>query len=152
MAHRQLADHFEAPIERVFDLFLDVKRWPEWMPGLVEIKEVTGPIGGPGMRIRETSRFLGKTMESWDEIVEAERPRMVKMASESGGAKSSMTFRLTPAGRGTDIVIEFDLEMPAGFFGHIADRLFIDKAMERQGRHALENFKALVEAEVLVPA
>lgn len=77
---------------------------------------------------------------------------MWKMTSQVEGAKTSMTFRLTPAGEGTDVVIDYHFETPAGFFGHIADRLFIDKAMERQGRHALENFKALVEAEALVPA
>jgi hypothetical protein len=122
------------------------------MPGLVEIKEVTGPLDRAGTRIREVSRFLGRTMESWDEIAEVERPRMVKMTGLTEGAKSSMTLRLTPAGQGTDVVIDFDMETPAGFFGQIADRLLIDRAMDRQGRHALENFKALVEAEALVPA
>ncbi|HJW23031.1 MAG TPA: SRPBCC family protein [Candidatus Limnocylindrales bacterium] len=152
MAHGTMRDHFEVPIERVFDLYIDVKRWPEWMPGLVEIKEVTGPLDTAGTRMREVSRFLGRTMESWDEIAEVERPRLVKMTGLTEGAKSSMTLRLTPAGQGTDVVIDFDMETPAGFFGHIADRLFIDRAMDRQGRHALENFKALVEAEALVPA
>jgi len=152
MAHGTMKDHFDVPIERVFDLYIDVKRWPEWMPGLVDIKEVTGPLDTAGTRIREVSRFLGRTMESWDEIAEVERPRLVKMTGLTEGAKSSMTLRLTPAGQGTDVVIDFEMETPAGFFGHIADRLFIDGAMERQGRHALENFKALVEAEALVPA
>jgi uncharacterized membrane protein len=152
MAHGTMTDHFEVPIERVFDLYIDVKRWPEWMPGLVEVKEVTGPLDTAGTRILEVSRFLGRTMEGWDEIAEAERPRLVKMTSQGEGAKSSMTLRLTPAGQGTDVVVDYVFETPAGFFGHMADRLFIDKAMERQGRHALENFKALVEAEALVPA
>jgi uncharacterized membrane protein len=152
MAHGEMTEHFEAPIERVFELYIDVKRWPEWMPGLVEVKEVTGPLDKVGTRIHEVSRFLGRTMEGWDEIAEAERPRLVKMTSQGEGAKSSMTLRLTPAGQGTDVAVEYDFETPAGFFGHIADRLFVDRAMDRQGRHALENFKALVESEALVPA
>jgi carbon monoxide dehydrogenase subunit G len=152
MAHGTMTEHLDVPIERVFDLYIDVKRWPEWMPGLVEIKEVTGPLDTAGTRIREVSRFLSRTMEGWDEIVEVDRPRLVKMTGESGGAKSSMTLKLTPAGQATDVEIDYDFETPAGLFGQIADRLFIDKAMERQGRHALENFKALVEAESLVPA
>jgi uncharacterized membrane protein len=44
--------------------------------------------------------------------------------------------------------MEVDYEVPAGFLGHIADRLFLEKAMERQMRHTAENFKALAEAKV----
>lgn len=152
MAHGTITDHTDVPIERVFDLYIDIKRWPEWMPGLVEIKQVTGPLDTVGTRILEVSRFLGRTMESWDEVAEVNRPRLVKMTSRSEHVRSSMTLQLSPAGGGTDIVVDYDFETPAGFFGHLADRLFIDKAMERQGRHAVENFKALVEAEALVPA
>lgn len=152
MAHTKMTMHLEAPIERVFDLYIDVNRWPEWMPGLLEIKEVTGPLDTAGSKVREISRWLGRTMDSWDEVAEAERPHLIKLTSQGEGAHTSMTLRLTPAGQGTDAEVTFDLEMPAGFFGQIADRLFVEKAAERTGRHALENFKALVEAEALVPA
>ncbi len=152
MAHVTITEHVEAPIERVFEMFTDVKRWPEWMPGGVEIKEITGPLDKAGTKVHEVSRFLGRTMESWDEVVEAERPRLWKLKTQSGGMKGSATYRLIPVGQGTDIVVEADYELPAGFLGHIADRLFLEKAMERQMRHAGENVKALIEAEVQVPA
>jgi uncharacterized membrane protein len=152
MAHVEMNAHFEAPIEQVFDLMADAKRWPEWMPNMLEVMEVTGPLDQPGTRIHEAMRFLGRRIESWDEIVEAERPRLWKYASGTEGMKSVGTFRLTPAGQGTDVAIEGDYDLPAGFLGEIADRLFVEKAMERQMRHSLENFKALVEAKVLTPA
>lgn len=152
MSHVRITEHVEAPIERVFDLFLDIKRWPEFMPGGVEIKEVTGPLDQVGTRIREASKFMGRTAESWDEIVEIERPHMVKMRMEGSGFKGTGTWRLTPTATGTDVVVESDYELPAGFLGIVADRLFIEKAMERQMRHAGENMKAILEAEALVPA
>jgi len=152
MAHVKVTEHVEAPIERVFDLFIDAKRWPEFMPGGIEVKEVTGPLDKAGTRIREASKFMGRTFESWDEIVEIERPRMVKMTMEGSGFKGTATYRLTPAGKGTDVVVESDYEMGAGFLSHIADRLFLERAMERQMRHAGENMKAILEAEALVPA
>jgi uncharacterized membrane protein len=62
--------------------------------------------------------------------------------------KSEAWYRMTPAGEGTDVEMEVDYEVPAGFLGHIADRLFLEKAMERQMRHTAENFKALAEAKV----
>lgn len=151
MAHVTITEHVEAPIERVFDLFIDVKRWPEFMPGGTEIKQVTGPVDTVGSKILTSTLFMGRKMESWDEIVEVARPRLLKMQSEGSGFKGTTTYRLTPAGQGTDLVVESDYEVPMGFLGHVADRLFLEKAMERQMRHAGENMKALLEAEVPVP-
>jgi coenzyme Q-binding protein COQ10 len=152
MAHIRLTEHIEAPIEDVFELFIDAKRWPEWMAGSTEVKEITGPPDLVGTRIRDVSTFMGRQMESWTEVVEVERPHLYRFTSESGAMKGTGTFRLTPAGQGTDVHVENEYDLPAGFLGEIADRLFIEKAMERQMRHSAENFKALAEAKVAVPA
>lgn len=152
MAHVTLTEHIDAPIERVFEMFIDVGRWPEWMAQATEIKDITGPLDEVGTRIHTVSSMLGRTMESWEEIVEADRPRLWKVRTEGSGMKGTATYRLTPAARGTDIAVEADYELSAGFLGHIADRLFLEKTLERQMRHAGENLKALIESEVPVPA
>jgi uncharacterized membrane protein len=153
MAHMKLTDHIDAPIEDVFELMMDAKRWPEWMAGGSEVKEITGPLDQVGTRIRDISTFLGRKMESWTEVVAVERPHLYKLASEMAGMKGTGTYRLTPGtGHGTDAEYETEYEVPAGFLGHMADRLFLEKAMERQMRHSAENFKALAEAKVAVPA
>jgi uncharacterized membrane protein len=152
MAHIRLTEHIGAPIEDVFELFIDAKRWPEWMAGSTEVKEITGPPDQVGTRIRDVSTFMGRQMESWTEVIEVERPRLYRLATEGAGMKGRGTFRLVPAGEGTDVEVETEYELPAGFLGHIADRLFLEKAMERQTRHSAENFKALAEAKVAVPA
>jgi uncharacterized membrane protein len=151
MAHVTLTEHVDAPVERVFEMFIDVGRWPEWMPNATEIKEITGPLDMVGTKIHTVSGFLGRTMESWEEVVEADRPRLWKIRTEASGMKGTATYRLTPVARGTDVAVEADYELSAGFLGHIADRLFLEKTMERQMRHAGENLKALIEAEVSVP-
>ena len=122
MAHVRITEHIEAPIEHVFELFIDVKRWPEFMPGGAEIKEVTGPLDEVGTRILSAGRFLGRKMEGWDEIVEIERPSLVKLAAEEP-MKYVATYRLTQVGEGTDIVIETDYEVPVGFLGVVAWRI-----------------------------
>ena len=100
MAHVKITEHIEAPNEQVFDLFIDVKRWPEFMPS-GEIKEVTGPLDQVGTRVHSSMQFLGRKMESWDEVVEVDRPRLLKLASDEP-MKSVATYRLTPVGEGTD--------------------------------------------------
>jgi len=148
MTHVRHQLHIDAPIEHAFDLLLDAKRWPEWMSGGMEVKEITGPLDIVGSKVREASSFLGRKMESISEIVEVERPHLLKMAGESAGGKYHSTIRFTEAGSGTDAEMESEYELPAGFLGHIADRLFIERTMEREMRHNAENFKALAEANV----
>ena len=41
---------------------------------------------------------------------------------------------------------EVDCGLPAGTLDPIADKLFIERAAERDLRHSLENVKALLEA------
>ena len=148
MAHVRMQEHIDAPIEHVFDLLLDAKRWPEWMSGGMEVKEVTGPLDQVGTKVREESAFLGRRMESVTEIVEVQRPHLLKMVGESAGVKYHGMIRFTEAGAGTDAEMESEYDLPAGFLGHIADRLFIERTMEREMRHNAENFKALAEAKV----
>jgi hypothetical protein len=38
--------------------------------------------------------------------------------------------------------------LPGGFFGGIADKVFIERQIERDIKHSNENFKALCEAKV----
>lgn len=142
--------HFDAPIDRVFDLGTDFARYPEWNTIYSEIKEVTGPVA-LGARVHAVTKVLGRRMEGWGEVVEIDPPRMLKIAGTGlEGGTVSTTYRFTPAGDGTDYEFESQYELPAGFLGQIADKLFVEKAVERDLRHSLENFKALVEARTPV--
>jgi uncharacterized protein YndB with AHSA1/START domain len=151
MTQLRLSEHFEAPIDRVFDLIADVPRYPEWNASYTEIKEVTGPVAQVGTKIHAVMKLLGRPMAGWSEVVEVDRPRLIKFVGtgpEDG--KLTVTYRLTPVGTGTDVESEFDYELPAGLFGQIADKLFLENAIKRDLRHSIENFKALVEMMVPV--
>lgn len=148
MTNVRMTMHFDAPIERVFDLGIDYGRYPEWNVTYTEIKQVTGPVDKVGTKIHSVMKILGRTMEGWGEIVEIDRPRYIKISGTGPqGGKLTSTQRLTPVGSGTDLEFEAEYELPAGFLGHIADKLFVEKAVERDLHHSMENFKALVEAK-----
>jgi uncharacterized membrane protein len=143
--------HYDAPIERVWELGTDFKRYPEWNVSYPEVKEVTGPVDKVGTRILSVTKVLGRRMEGWGEIVEVDKPRFLKtVGSSHEGGKLTIIYRLTPAGEGTDFELESEYELPAGFLGHIADKLFVEKSVERDLRHSMENFKALVETRTPV--
>jgi uncharacterized membrane protein len=144
----RMTAHYDAPIDRVWELGTDFMRYPEWNVSYPEVKEVTGPIDKVGTRVHSVTKVLGLRMEGWGEIVEVDKPRLLKtIGSSTEGGKLTVIYRLTPAGEGTDFEIESEYELPAGFLGHIADKVFIEKAVERDLKHSIENFKALVEAK-----
>jgi uncharacterized membrane protein len=111
-----------------------------------EVKEIVGPPNEVGTRIHSVMRFLGQTMEGWGEIVEIDPPKLLRTSGTSTqGGKLEYVLRLTPIPNGTEVVAETDYELPAGIFGKVADKLFVERAVERDLRHSIENFKAFVE-------
>jgi uncharacterized membrane protein len=147
MTSLRITGHYDVPIEKVFELGTDFKRYPEWNVSYLEVKEVTGPPDRVGTRIHAVMRLIGRTLEGWAEVAEVEKPRYMKLTGTSfEGGKTTVIYRLTPAGTGTDFETEIEYELPAGIFGQIADKLFVEKTIERDLRHSMESFKALVEA------
>jgi uncharacterized membrane protein len=69
----------------------------------------------------------------------------------SHGGHAVTTTRYEPIASGTNVEVELDYELPGGFVGDAADRLFIERAMDRQISHSNENFKALAEAVASAP-
>jgi uncharacterized membrane protein len=152
MNQLRFTEHFEAPVEQVFELAIDYKRFPEWNVSYVAVDEMTGPPDKVGTKIHATMRLLGRTMEGWAEIVEIERPRLIKLTGTSTqGGSLTTTYRFVPVDTGTNIEILAEYELP-GMFGAVADKLFVQKAIERDVRHSLENFKAFVEVKTPVLA
>ena len=148
MTHLRITAQYEAPIERVFELVTDFAHYPEWNVTYTEIKEIVGPPTQVGTKVYSVMRLLGRTMEGWGEIVEVDPPKLLKTTGTSTqGGKLEYVLRLTPLAKGTEVLLEVDYELPASIFGKIADKLFIERAVERDLRHSLENFKAFIEAK-----
>jgi uncharacterized protein YndB with AHSA1/START domain len=152
VARLRMMEHFDAPPEQIYELGTDFKRYPEWNVNYVEVKEITGPIERVGTRIHAIERILGRDIDSWYEIVEVEPVRLLKMTGSSAqGGTSTLTYRLTPAeDGGADVETVLEYELPLGVFGQLADKLFLERTMQRNVRHSYENFRALVEAKAPV--
>jgi uncharacterized membrane protein len=144
--------HYEVPIEQVWDLALDYRRYPEWNVGYEEITGVTGPPDQVGTKIHGVMRLLGRRMEGTGEVTHVERPRHLRIAGKGPAGTVTTEYRFTPAGKGTDAEVEIEYDVPAGYFGKVADKLFVERSVERTLRHSLDNFTALLEAEALQPA
>jgi uncharacterized membrane protein len=153
MGHILQTGHVDASPDRAFALALDAARIPEWNSSVIEVKEVTGSLDQVGSSYVSVLKLGGRRLEGRWEVSRVEAPRLLEFTgSAPGGGRATATNRFESAGDGTDLTIEIEYELPGGFVGGMADKLFVERATERDVKHSVENFKAICEAEVQVPA
>lgn len=148
MARIQHEVHIQAPPERVWQLVIDPQRIPEHNTTVVEVHDATGPLDHVGARYRSVSKVYGRRIEGPWEVTEVEPGRrLVVRGTAAGGGEVTVVTTLEPADGGTRTAVEIDYTLPAGFLGEVANRLFVERSLEREVRHSADNFKALAEAE-----
>jgi hypothetical protein len=153
MGHVRQMGHVDVSPDRAFALTVDAERDPEWNSSVVEVKDVTGLLERVGASYTAILKLGGRRLETRWEATKVEKPRFLELAgSAPGGGHAISKTTFEPAGGGTDITVEVDYELPGGFVGGMADKLFVERAIERDIKHSLENFKAICEVEEKVPA
>jgi uncharacterized membrane protein len=152
MGHFTLKTHFEAPIETLFTVGLDPFRIPEYMPWVSDIRDVHGQPDQVESRFTFTDSYLGQKVEGTVEVLAVQSPTMYETLTKyANGMQVRWTDRLTKVEGGTDVLTEIDYEIGPGIVRAVADRIFLEKVIERRVRHAFEHFKHLVEAETRQP-
>lgn len=153
MGHVVQTGHINASPDQAFALAVDAARIPEWNSSVVDAKEITGLLDQVGSSYVSVLKLGGQTLESRWEVTRVDRPRVIEFTGTApGGGRATAKDRFEPSGGGTDITIEVEYELPGGFVGSMANKLFVERAIERDVKHSVENFKAICEAEVHVPA
>jgi len=105
-----------------------------------------------GDRFAGKNKFLGRVEDIEGEVTAIERPhQMAFVSGPSSGGHENWTAHFTPAGTGTDIDCVIDYEVPLGLVGAFADKLFIERQVQRMLNQSRDNFIALVEHKVLQP-
>jgi uncharacterized membrane protein len=144
----EVRDQFriEASPDRVWAVAIDASRIPEWQTNVVEVRDVTGRLDEVGTRYTSVIRIVGRPLEGEWEVTKAEPNRLLVLTGKvPGGGRAVNTVTFTPSAGSTDVTVELDYELPGGFLGQFANRLFVERALQRDVRHASENFKALCE-------
>lgn len=153
MGHVLQTGHIDAPPEKAFALAIDAARIPEWNSSVVEVKDISGSMDQVGSSYVSVLKLGGRPLEGRWEVSRVERPRLLEYTGTApGGGRASANNRFEASDSGTDITIEIEYDLPGGFIGGIADKLFVERAIERDVKHSVENFKAICEAEAQVPA
>jgi uncharacterized protein YndB with AHSA1/START domain len=119
MGMHRLTVQVAAPPDAVFQLWTDLDRMQEWVGGVTNVTDVTGPVGRAGTRY---TVWFGR-MASRSEVLEADPPRFIRTRFRSRllGGETTATFE--PEGDGTRLVQEFRTEgLVAAFAGWIFSR------------------------------
>jgi uncharacterized membrane protein len=138
----------EAPVEHVWAFYCDTSHWHDWMPRGTA-SDFSGPIDQVGTTYVATMGLMGFEMKATYTVVEVEPLRLYHETSDYGSMENFMRF--APEGGATRVTLEGEFTMPAHMPGFIKN-LMTTHWMERQTRQMLQDFKALAEATVPVPA
>src|SRR5918995_144215 len=151
MGHVHHEYHIDAPPRAVWALGRDPDRMPEWNTTTVSVKDVSGPLDRQGARYTTVSKIVGRPLEVQWQVEQVDPDRLIETkGSSSRGGSAHLVVRYEPDGSGTKLITDLDYELPMGFLGDIADKLFAERAMIRDIHHSGENFKALAEEEAKV--
>lgn len=123
----------------VFEQLIDIRRWPDNIPGIARIDQLTeGPVG-VGTRFRETRTMFGREETVEMTVVEISAPHRFVLTAYNHGTAFRAVHRLEPAEGGSRLTLAFDctpkalvlrLLAPLSFLmrGSIAKQLAADLA------------------------
>lgn len=111
------------------------------------MKDATGDrLDQVGTRYTAVNPLAGRPIEGQWEVTQAEPNRVLEMTGTApGGGRAVSRAVFADADGATDATIELDYELPGGFLGQFANRLYVERALQRDIRHSTENVKALCE-------
>jgi len=138
----------EAPVEHVWAYFCDTSRWSDWAR-MEEASDWTGPLDQVGTTYVSTAKMMGFEMKTTSTVLEVEPLRLIHEHSDDG--PMDMFYRFAPEGDATRVIVESEYEMPGhlpGFIKNLVNKSWVERHMHQM----LQDFKALAEVSVPVPA
>lgn len=131
----------DAPVEDVFDFVNDPLNLPEWMIGMIEIRDPTG--SGEGLQYEWTYKMGGLQLRGQNIVVEYVRNETATHQS-IGMVESLWTNILRPHDGGTELTIEVQYMIPLVVLGKLAEHLTL-RRNEREMKLSLLTLKEILE-------
>jgi uncharacterized protein YndB with AHSA1/START domain len=131
----------EAPREQVFARWTDLDRMPEWIGGMRDVVDLSGPVDQAGTTY--TVRF-GSWATSPTTVVAAERPSHYSTRFGNTYLRGENEAWLEEIGGGTRLTQEFRV---AGLLPRLMARVWATGSYKGSFRGELKHFKAICERE-----
>jgi len=131
-----------APIEKVFTYISDPTNELECIPGVMDIRDVTGQE--VGQRCGWTYKMMGISFKGESEVTEC-IPNERYVVKSTGGIVSTWTFTVKPEASGTRLNVVVEYEIPVPVLGKVAEQLVL-RQNEREADLAMANIKKRLES------
>ena len=141
MANVEKSITINAPAEKVFDYLNDPLAQLEWVPSIMEVKDVSG--SGVGQHFKWKYKMAGILLEGETTVTE-HIPNERIVTQSKGGAISTWTFNLQPHDGGTVVRLTIDYTIPVPVLGKLAEKIVL-KRNEREADLAMTNIKEKME-------
>jgi hypothetical protein len=146
MSHLSTTIHVDVSPEVVFDILSDPVRGPEWQTMLGELGEVSGRPGGIGTSFTGFYRVAGRRLESRFVVTASERPTLFQLAGTTRGGWTRWTTLLEPMGRGCEVRVSLEYELPGEIVGGLFGMLTGTRLQAELDR-TYDNLRTLAETE-----
>lgn len=141
MASHRKSIVINAPASEVFKYVNEPATLPEWLPGMVEVRNAIG--AGEGQQYEWTFKMLGVLLRGQNIIVEYVANQ--RAAHQSiGMIQSIWTNIVEPHRDGATLTIEAEYTIPIPVMGKLAERITV-RRNERDLESALLNVKEALE-------
>jgi len=133
-----------APVEQVFDYMADVHSNVEYIPGMIDVRDIQETPDYVGTHFKWTYKMAGIKFDGETTVLEWEQYKRVVTDSKGGiKAKWYFTFGREAAGSKLSIAVEYEVPMPV--LGKLAEAV-VRRQNEKELELTLSNVKARVEA------
>ncbi len=133
-----------APVEKVFAYLEDPMSNPEWLPGMIAVKDIVTTEDRVGSSYKWVYKMAGIQFEGKSTTLEFEPDRRLVVKSE-GGIVSTWFWTFAAFDDGTKLDVAIDYKVPVPVLGRLAEAL-VHKQNQREADLAMVNIKTRLEA------
>jgi uncharacterized membrane protein len=141
MAKVERSITINAPVEKVFAYVDDPVTQLEWVPSIMEIKDVSG--SGVGQHFNWKYKMVGILLEGASTITE-HIPNKRIVTQSKGGATSTWTLNFETQNGGTMLELTIEYTIPVPVLGKLAEKIVL-KRNEREADLAMANVREKME-------
>ena len=130
-----------SPVEKVFNYLADPMAQPEWIPSMMDVKDVSG--SGVGQHFRWTYKMAGVLLKGETTVTE-HIPNERRVTQSKGGVTSTWIINLETHDGGTMMELDIEYTIPIPVIGKLAEKIVL-KRNEREADLAMANIKEKME-------
>lgn len=116
MRNYEITVDIDAPPERVWDVLIDVEKWPEWTSSMSSVKRLDAGELREGSRVRLKQPKLAPTTMT---VTRLERDKGFTWTATAPGLRVTATHTIIPRGKGSHVILSLVFD---GIVGGIIGR------------------------------